>query len=307
MSATPSLKPAPLPPPRRDTPVALPAIPKKSNALRIWILLAVLGLGGWAAYRFMTASEARNAAARSSGIRTAKVTSGSIQRVLRLTGSTNARNFRTVAAPMMAGPDAGRNLVLIYVAASGSQVRKGDLVASIDAQGMKDHVDDLDAQIAQMDSNLKTRKAQLALNWETLQQTIRAAQARLDRARLDASASEIRTAVDMELLRLSVEEADAAHKQLVGSMPFRKESDGHDLRMLELAMERQVSHRERHRRDIQAFSIRAPIDGMVVMQTLRRGRETVQVQRGDEVAPAQPFMKIVDVATMQVQASASQV
>ena len=43
------------------------------------------------------------------------------------------------------------------------------------------------------------------------------------------------------------------------------------------------------------------------MQTIRRAGETVQVQKGDEVAPAQPFMKIVDVASMQVQASASQV
>jgi len=43
------------------------------------------------------------------------------------------------------------------------------------------------------------------------------------------------------------------------------------------------------------------------MQTIRRAGETVQVQKGDEVAPAQPCMKIVDLASMQVQASASQV
>ena len=43
------------------------------------------------------------------------------------------------------------------------------------------------------------------------------------------------------------------------------------------------------------------------MQTLRRGGEMGQVQVGDTVAPAQPFMKIVDIASMQVQATVSQV
>ena len=109
----------------------------------------------------------------------------------------------------------------------------------------------------------------------------------------------------MELLKLMVEEADATHKELVSNMPIRKESDAHDMRILELGRQRQVSHRERHRKDVRSFSIRAPIDGLVVMQTIRRARELVQVQKGDEIAPAQPFMKIVDVRSMQVEATAA--
>src|SRR6185436_1146366 len=55
------------------------------------------------------------------------------------------------------------------------------------------------------------------------------------------------------------------------------------------------------------FTMKAPLSGLAVMQSIIRGTEMGQVQEGDQVFPGQPFMKIVDVAGMQVQASASQV
>ena len=188
--------------------MAMPPKARKPSSRRVWILLGLVVVGAGAAYKFAAKSDTASAPLQTAA-RTATVTSGSIRRVLRLTGSTSAKNFRSVAAPMMQGPDSGRSLVLIYVASSGSMVKKGDLVAELDAQAMKDHVDDLDDQIAQLDSQIKSRKAQLALNWENLQQCVRVAKSRFDSARLDAGAAEIRTPVDMELLKLTVEEADA--------------------------------------------------------------------------------------------------
>jgi multidrug efflux pump subunit AcrA (membrane-fusion protein) len=43
------------------------------------------------------------------------------------------------------------------------------------------------------------------------------------------------------------------------------------------------------------------------MQSIWRGNEMGQVQQGDQVAPGQPFMQIVDTSGMQVQSTASQV
>ena len=80
-----------------------------------------------------------------------------------------------------------------------------------------------------------------------------------------------------------------------------------DLRAMDLDLELQVRHRNRHRNDIKAFAIHAPITGLVVMQTVRRAGEMAQVALGDQVAPAQPFMKIVDTNSMQVEAAVSQV
>jgi multidrug efflux pump subunit AcrA (membrane-fusion protein) len=42
------------------------------------------------------------------------------------------------------------------------------------------------------------------------------------------------------------------------------------------------------------------MNGLVVMQTLTRGGDVAQIQLGDQVAPGQPFMKIVDTGSMQI-------
>src|SRR5205807_6947099 len=132
-------------------------------------------------YQFIAKPKAQSRAVQSTSIRTAKVTSGPIQRILRLTGATSAKTFASVAAPMMRGPDAGRALILINVATSGAVVKKGDVVARIDAQAMIDHVDDLSATIEQADADIRRRKAEQAMNWENLQQGIRVAKANLEK------------------------------------------------------------------------------------------------------------------------------
>src|SRR5262245_49028476 len=142
MSAIHGLNPAPERPPKPVTPKAAPRVevPKKPSSWRVWVLLAIVAGGAWAAYEFRGRPNTQTP--EGAGVRTAKVTTGPIQRVLRLTGSTSAKNFAMVSAPMMRGPDAGRALVLIYVAKSGGLVKKGEVVAEIDAQSTKDHVDD---------------------------------------------------------------------------------------------------------------------------------------------------------------------
>jgi HlyD family secretion protein len=308
MSAIHGLNPAPLRTPEPLMPAVAPPPPKRPpSSLRIWVLLALIAGGAWAAYEFIAKPKTQSAAVQTAAVRTAKVTSGPIQRVLRLTGSTTAKNFATVSAPMMQGPDAGRALILIEVAAGGVKVKKGDVVARLDAQAMIDHVDDLGATIDQAEGDIKRRKAEQAMNWETLQQSIRVAKADLEKAKLDASAAEVRTPVDAEILKLAAEEAEATYKEKLTDLPKQKLSDAAELRILELTRDRHVSHRGRHKVDIERFTIRAPIDGLVVMQSIWRGTDMGQIQTGDQVAPGQSFMKIVDTNTMQMEATASQV
>jgi HlyD family secretion protein len=273
----------------------------------MWVLVALVVGGVGAVYQFVAKPKAQSRAVQSAAIRTAKVTSGPIQRILRLTGSTSAKNFASVAAPMMRGPDSGRALVLIQVANSGAIVKKGEVVARIDAQAMIDHVDDLSATIDQAEADIRRRKAEQAMNWENLQQDIRVAKANLEKAKLDLSASEVRTPVDAEILKLAAEEAEATYKEKLTDLPTQKISFAAELRILELTKERHVRHRDRHKIDIERFTIQAPIDGLAVLQSIWRGTEMGQIQTGDQIAPGQPFMKVVDTSGMQMEGVASQV
>src|SRR3954454_18728283 len=77
-------------------------------------------------------------------VATVKVARGVVQSTRRISGSIGAGRFINIGAPVLQAPDTGRGLTLIFLAASGTRVRKGDLIAEIDAQDIKEHLVDVD-------------------------------------------------------------------------------------------------------------------------------------------------------------------
>ena len=89
-------------------------------------------------------------------------------------------------------------------------------------------------------------------------------------------------------------------------MPLTEERQLSDLKLYELSYEYNVRHRDRHLLDFRRCSIRSPMDGMVVMQTTYRGGQMNQIKVGDRLSPGQPFMRVVDPASMQLEATMNQ-
>src|ERR1044071_5732636 len=194
--ASSAVKPAPAPEQLAPPP------PKPAGIRYKWLLLvlviAAIAAGAW----YLRPQKAQEKAATQAAIRTYRVAPVSFSRTIRAAGSTSARNFANIVAPMMRGPDAGRALVLISLARSGMLVKKGEMVAEIDAQGIKDHVDDIHALVVQAAGDVRKRKADQEIQKESLRQTLRQAKAAMDKAKLDYNAQEIRTEIDRELLKL---------------------------------------------------------------------------------------------------------
>ncbi len=273
-----------------------------------WIAVAGLTVvAAFAIIGFSQTGDEQKKAESSPSVRTVKVSTGPVEKTIRVTGTTQARDFASVSAPMMRGPDSGRSLILTFLTKGGTLVKKGEVVAQIDAQAMKDHVDDINTQVIQAESDIKKRKAEQAIDWENLQQTLREAKATLEKAKLDASAVEVRTKIDEEILKLAVEEAEAGLKQQQQDLKTKQMSYKAEIRILELTRERHARHRDRHKIDVERFTIKAGMDGMVVIQTIWRMGEYVQIAEGDQVSPGQPFMKVVNPNGMLVDASISQV
>jgi HlyD family secretion protein len=269
-----------------------------------WIvLLAIVGIAVVFGYRAATKPAP---VAPIVATRTAKVVAGNLARSLRVNGQTSAVDFANITAPAMKGPDANREMVLLTTANPGSWVKKGTLIASIDSQSMQDHVDDLGDTIEAAQADVSKRKAEQAIEWENLQQTIRITKSQVDKTRLDASLGEVRTDIERQLLKLSLDEAEAWHNQAQGDLEFKKASHAAELKILELTLLRHTRHRDRHVKDVEAFKIYAPMDGLVVMSQIWRGNEMGQVQVGDRIFPGQGFMKIVNTKVMQVEGNINQ-
>jgi multidrug efflux pump subunit AcrA (membrane-fusion protein) len=235
-----------------------------------------------------------------------RATRGIIQATRRLAGSISARRFMNIGAPVLQAPDQGRGLTLIFLAASGTHVKQGQIIAQIDAQDIQDHLVDVEASVSQAQLDIARRKAQLVAQMEGLHQRLRVAKATWERARQDARATPVKNTITQETLRLAVEEYQEAYQEAARQIPLTEERQIADLKIYELSNEYDVRHLNRHLRDFRRCSIRSPMDGMVVMQTSYRGGQMNQIQVGDRLSPGQPFMRVVDPASMELDATMNQ-
>jgi HlyD family secretion protein len=298
--------PAPVLAPERTSPPPQPAGPSPRRPWKWLILLVIAAVAAFGLYQWLVKPKPQQQAVAAPAARTTKVTTGTLERVARLAGQTSARNFANITAPLLRGPEMRGNLVILKLAGSGAFVKKGDVVLELDAQAVQDHLDDVNDTVEAAESDIRKRRAEQQIEWDALQQTLRVSKAELDKARLDYQAAEVRTDIEQQLLKLSLDEADAQYKEAQNDITFKKQAHAAELRILELTRDRHIRHRDRHVADLKRFTIHAPMDGLAVMQTVFRGGEMLQIQQGDQVFPGQQIMKIVQPKSMQVEATVNQ-
>ena len=245
-------------------------------------------------------------AAAGAAVATVRAIRGAIRNTRRLAGSISASRFVNIGAPVLQAPDQGRGLTLTFLAPSGSHVKQGQLIALIDAHDIEEHIIDVEANVSQAKLEIARRKAQLVAQMEGLRQRLRVAKATWDRARQDARAAPATNVITQEILRLVVEEYQQAYEEAAQQLPLTEERQLADLKLYELNYDYQIRHLARHRLDFDRCSIHAPMDGMVVLKSTYRGGEMYQVRVGDRLSPGQPFMRVVNPGSMQLDATMNQ-
>lgn len=237
---------------------------------------------------------------------TARAFRGMLLNTVRLTGNVTATHFANIFAPSIQAPDAGRGMVLIYLPPSGSMVKQGQVVVEIDSQSVRDHLDDVQANVEQSEMDLRKLRARQDEETEVVRQRVRVARGRLEQAQQDIRAMAARTRIDQEKLKLAVEEAQATYEEAERQIAMTAERQQAAIRIQELTQEWQVRHRNRHKHDLDQFTITAPMAGQVVMKPIYRAGDRSMVQVGDLVSPAQPIMRIADLSTMELESSVNQ-
>ncbi|MBL8294368.1 MAG: HlyD family efflux transporter periplasmic adaptor subunit [Bryobacterales bacterium] len=198
-------------------------------------------------------------------------------------------------------------LVLQDAAKPGSLVKKGDAVAEFDRQYMLLRLEDYNSSVLQTEASFKQLEANLDVSKKAHTQTIEVAKADLDKALLEMKTLPVLSAMDAERRRLALEEAQARYKQLQQEVKFVDIGLKADRRVAELQIKQSKLELQRAEANANRMLMKAPIDGLVVMQNVFRGSEFDQIKVGDQVYPGQMFMQIVDPSSMVINATVSQV
>ncbi|HWQ52701.1 MAG TPA: efflux RND transporter periplasmic adaptor subunit [Bryobacteraceae bacterium] len=304
---------APEPEPPQLRPRTVPPPSPSSRTAWWWgaaaILVAAGAAGWWQREAFAPASRKAPGAP---AVRTVAASSGSLEKSVRVTGVTGAERFAVLMAPQMRGSRQGRsghefNLVLQRVVRAGALVKKGDEVAEFDRQYILQRMQDFKASVDQHSRNVTRLKANLMVSRAAYQQLVIRAKGQMEKAALDLKKIPILSANQAEKYRLDYEEASESYKETAGRSNNVEISEGAAVRRAELDYKQTQLEYSRAERHVNTLLVHAPINGMVVMETIRRGGEQSQIQAGDQVGAGQTYMRIVDLSDMIVNANMNQV
>lgn len=298
----PAHQPAPMPSPAPQEP------PRRRwrNAV-IWGLVICLGGGGLYIARRVDQRAAERAQAAQPAFRVAEVRRGALERKIRIEGVTNATRATLVTTPRLSMPESGREMAILNLPVSGSRVQAGDLLVELDSQSLRDHIDDVRDMVQDRENALTKRMVELELASESLQQRLLVARADVEKADLDLRTLEVRSAIRQQLMKLAAEEARANLERLTQEQEILAESQRANLRTVEIASDLERLHLNRHTNDLPRYTIKSPMEGMVVLSTMRtRGGEETTIRVGDQVRPGQPILRVVDPDSLEIEAPINQ-
>ena len=274
------------------------------------LLILAGGVIGTIAWNASQSGSAAAPGSTTAAVPTAQATIGTFENTLRVGGTIGAKRFGAIRTPRLRGPrDAGRSgLTLMNMAEGGTVVKVGDVVSEFEIRWLFDHVDDRQSEVVQAQSNVEKRRAEIMIERETLRQTLKAAEAEREKAKLDLRTAEVRSEIEAAILELAVRETAASAAQLIEETEIKAVSHSADLRSMEMLVEKDRYHLERHERDLERLKLKTPVGGLVVIETIYRGNAQFgQVQSGDIVNPGTFFMRVVDLSQMALLGSVNQV
>jgi HlyD family secretion protein len=193
------------------------------------------------------------------------------------------------------------------LAPNGSRIGKGQPVAEFDRQYMLLRLDDQKANVDQSEMQMKASLATLEVTRKSYDQQILAAKNLVDKAELDMRTLPVRSAIDSERLRLALEESKANLKQLQEAARYVDIGERATLKVADLELAASKLELRRAQANADRMVLKAPMDGLVVVQNAFSGGEFKPIQQGDQVFPGMMFMQVVDQSSMVINATVNQV
>lgn len=227
------------------------------------------------------------------------------QQTIRLKGMTAAVEARAIQAPLISGAQVG-SLTITKLIPSGTRVKKGDLLVEFDRQAQLRDFIDKQAQADNLNQQVLEGQAKEDAARSKDETDIKQAEDALAKAKLEMEKVELLSRIDAEKAQEDLDEAKATLAQLKQTFDLRRKAAQASIRILEIQRDRTRETMEHAQANSALMEIHAPIDGIVVFNTIWKQGNMGEVQEGDQVRPGVPFMQVVDPSIMEVRVPVNQ-
>jgi HlyD family secretion protein len=277
-----------------------------SNRGRRWALaIVVMAVLGVAATLFSARDpqSVRNTGSRRDSTFTAA--KRDFVRSVRLSGTVEAVESTTVAAPRLSGPSSS-SLVITRLVRGGTTVRPGDRLVEFDRQTQITTALDRRAELNDLEQQIRKREAEETAARARDDSEITQADSAVGRAELEMVKNEMVPKIQAEKNTQALEQAKARREQLTKTYELKRKAAQADIRILEIRRQKAESAMKMAEANASRMEIRSPIEGLAVIRTRWKSNGMAEILEGEEIRAGVPVVDIVNPSRMRVRIRVNQ-
>lgn len=277
-----------------------------SNRSRRWGMAAILVavLGGVAATVF-SARDPQSSGTSGRREATYTVAQQDFVRAIRLSGTVEAVESTTVAAPRLSGPSSS-SLVITGLVKGGTTVRPGDLLVEFDRQTQLTAALDRRAELNDLEQLIRKRQAEETAARARDDSEIKQADSAVTRAELEMAKNEMIPKIQAEKNTQALQQAKARRDLLEKTYDLKRKAAQADLRILEIRRDKAANAMKMAETNASRMEIRSPIAGLAVIRTMWKSNGMAEILEGEEIRAGVPVVDIVNPSKMRVRVRVNQ-
>jgi len=237
-------------------------------------------------------------------VATAEVKLGDFVDYVELRGEIRVRTSTVITAPTNAG-----DLQILKLCRDGATIKKGDVVVEFDPSSLKRNADQFRSTLRQVEAEIQRANAQQRLREEQILTDVMSAQFGLDRARLDASAQDLNSAMDNEKNLLAVAKAEQKVREVQSRIESSRVGAQADLAGTIRRRNKAQADLEQAERNLAALTLSSPVDGITTLLPNSRARTsfigggtTPVFKEGDRIWSGASIAEVPELSTIQANA-----
>lgn len=252
----------------------------------------------------------RSAALVESVVPTAGVVKGDLQVKVLTKGQLKSTETRLLTAP----PVGGGTLQIVQLERTGTHVRTGEVVLRFDPSEQEYSMAQNRSDLAQAEEEIAKARADAAVQTSQDQLALLKNKFAVRRAELDVSKNELVSEIDGKKNLLALDEAKRALAQLELDIKSHAAANEASIALSEEKRNKARLAMEQAQQNIEKMTVRAPIDGLVVVHGNRDstggvffyGMTLPDYQVGDQARPGSPIAEVIDLSQLEVSVQANE-
>jgi multidrug efflux pump subunit AcrA (membrane-fusion protein) len=271
---------------------------------RRWgLVIGVAAMGGIAAA--LLSSKGPELPASGRGEATYTVARRDFIRSIRLSGTVEAVESTTIAAPRLSGPSSN-SLVITRLVKGGTIVRPGDVLVEFDRQAQLTTALDRRAELNDLEQQILKRQAEETAARARDDSERMQADSAVTRAELEMRKNEMLPKIQAEKNTQALEQARARRRQLEKTYDLKRKAAQADLRILEIRRDKAANAMRMAETNAARMEVRSPIAGLAVIRTMWKSQGMSEILEGEEIRAGVPVVDIVNPEKMRVRVRVNQ-